>query len=184
MPEIINHFAHLVVRVFVCSYIFLGTSPGGIAAQLVLVIGTEVKGGWWRLAAWKENWQGGLRRALYALGVVWAIVITGCFVTTMYDDHQSLAVRLRAVVNEKDALKTGLTQRDEYIKRLENAKCPQCKTGVGQLPGTTSLETIQNLTAEGRLTFDLDPEASLPPPEISFVPVGSGSNSCDATRDI
>lgn len=48
--------------------------------------------------------------------------------------------------------------------------------GGGQFP-STSLETIQTLTAESRLTFDLDPDATLPPPEIPFVPIGPDSNA-------
>src|SRR6266446_4773831 len=36
--------AHLFVRIFVCWYMLLGTSPGGIIAQLATVILTEVKG--------------------------------------------------------------------------------------------------------------------------------------------
>lgn len=127
MPEAFHHFAQLFLRVFVCSYTFLGTTPGGLAAQIVSIVGTEVRGGWWKLSAWKANWRGGLNRAIGALLFVWVITFIVCGVTTLYNDHRNVVGRLREVVNEKDNLKTLLNQRDQYIKRLEGrTERPQC----------------------------------------------------------
>jgi len=119
-----HHFVHLFVRVFVCSYSFLGTSPGGLAAQVLTIFTTAVQGGWWRLSAWKANWQGGLRRAVYTLLVVWAVTFAVCIVTSIYNDHQNISGRWRAVVREKDELKNSLSVRDKYIQQLtdENSR--------------------------------------------------------------
>jgi hypothetical protein len=121
MPIWFHHFAHLLFRVFVRWYTFLGTSPGGVLAQVLVLLLTEVHGGWWKLETWRINWTGGLRRGAYALGSVWIVVFLACIVTTFYDDHKALAGRLYAVVNEKDELKRGLQVRDETIKRLSGS---------------------------------------------------------------
>lgn len=112
MPEFFHHGARLCMHVFVCSYAFLGTSPGGIAARVISIVAAEIKGGWWRWRAWVQNWTGGLKRALGTLAIVWAVVIAGCFVNTLYHDHRNLAGRLSAVVNEKNDLKVRLTERE------------------------------------------------------------------------
>jgi hypothetical protein len=141
MFESFHHFAHLFWRVFVCSYTFLGTTPGGLGAQIVSIVGTEVRGGWWNLSAWKENWRGGLKRVIGALLFVWAITFVVCAVTTLYDDHRNMAGRWKHVVNEKDNLKVELQKRDDYIHTLESRSCPKCPNGVrastkGITPGT------------------------------------------------
>jgi hypothetical protein len=48
----LHSFAHLFVRVTIRWITFLGTSPGGIAAQLALVVITEARSGWLRVSAW------------------------------------------------------------------------------------------------------------------------------------
>src|ERR1039458_7586198 len=111
LAEAVHHFAHLFVRAFVCSYSFLGTSPGGLAAQVVTILATELEGGWWRASAWKANWQGGLRRGVYTLLVVWVVTFAVCSVTAVYHDHQNISGRWRAVVREKDELKSGHSVR-------------------------------------------------------------------------
>lgn len=103
-----HHFAHLFVRICVCTYTFLGTSPGGMAAQVVGLLLTEVQGGWWKLSTWRTNWRGALRRGFYALAFVWTVTFAICVVTTIYDDHRALSDRLRAAVNENNHLKSGL----------------------------------------------------------------------------
>ncbi len=47
-------------------------------------------------------------------------------ITAMYDDHHDNTGRWQAAVNEKESLKVGLRERDEYIKRLEVRSCPVC----------------------------------------------------------
>jgi hypothetical protein len=121
VPIWFHHFAHFFVQVFVRWYTFLGTSPGGVLAQALVLLLTEVHGGWWKLETWRINWAGGLKRGAYALGLVGAVVFLACTVTTTYDDHQALTSRLSAVVNEKDELKRGLQVRDETIKRLSGS---------------------------------------------------------------
>lgn len=140
LAEAVQHFAHLFVRAFVCSYSFLGTSPGGLAAQVLTILTTEVQGGWWRPSAWRANWQGGLKRAVYTLLVVWAVTFAVCSVTTFYYDRQNLTGRLRAVVHEKDELKNGLAVRDRYIQQLSEENT---ELRAGQTPRTrTSAPTV------------------------------------------
>jgi hypothetical protein len=146
MPVWFHHFAHLVFQVFVRWYTFLGTSPGGVIAQIAILLLTEVQGGWWKLETWRVNWRGGLKRAAYALGSVWIVVFLACTVATIYREHQSLAGRLRAVVNEKETLKTGLKERDDYIGRLESR------------PGSKTV--IIKTTGSGRLDRDLNDQQS------------------------
>lgn len=112
------------MRVFVCSYSFLGTSPGGLAAQVLTICTTEVQGGWWKPSAWRVNWRGGLKRAVYTLLVVWAVTFGVCTFTTIYHDHRDISGRWQAVVREKDELKHSLELRDDYIRQLieQNAK--------------------------------------------------------------
>jgi hypothetical protein len=104
MVAAFHSFAHLFVHILLRWITFLGTSPGGIAAQLALVLITEARSGWWRVRAWKENWQGGLKRALYALLVVWVIAFFVCTITTVYDDHKSLASSNAALRAENSKL--------------------------------------------------------------------------------
>jgi hypothetical protein len=112
MPVWFHHFAHLWWRAFVCAYTFLGTSPGGLAAQIVSLLTTEAQGGWWKCSTWRTNWRGALKRGFYTLAVVWAVTFAVCIVTTVYDDHRALSDRLRTVVNENHELKTQLQNRD------------------------------------------------------------------------
>jgi hypothetical protein len=95
-----HSFAHLCVKIAIRWITFLGTSPGGIATQLLLVFVTEARSGWLRWSAWTQNWQGGLRRGLYALLAVWAFTFLVCTITTVYDDHR-LLVQSNASLREE-----------------------------------------------------------------------------------
>jgi hypothetical protein len=156
--EAVHHFVHLFVRAFACSYAFLGTSPGGLAAQVLTIFTTEVQGGWWRSSAWKVNWQGGLKRAVYTLFVVWAITFAVCTVTTIYKDHQNIAGRWQAVVREKDELKNGLTVRDKYIQQLteENTRLDEREREQLRQKARSSQELPNNLVEEVRTLTDTD----------------------------
>lgn len=116
-----HHFAHLVFHVFVRWYTFLGTSPGGVGAQIVTLVLTEAKGGWWSLDAWRTNWIGGLKRGAYALGSVWIIVFAICVVTTTYDDHISLVAQVGRMKTELDQWETKSNSQKDEIQKLRNA---------------------------------------------------------------
>ena len=60
MREMLGHLGHLTHHAFVLWYTWLGTSPGGVIAQLLVLFLTEGRGGMLRWEAWRENWQGGL----------------------------------------------------------------------------------------------------------------------------
>jgi hypothetical protein len=197
---VFRHFAHLLERAFACSYSFLGTSPGGLAVQIVTIFTTTIKGGWWRPSAWKTNWQGGLKRAVYTLLIVWAITFAVCSATSVYHDHRDLTERLRAVVNEKDQLKNGLAVRDNYIQKLETSRSqtPGSRTSPptpavnapGSIPiinnkGTVDHPTVNNNYAPPirRLTEaqrkGITDFLSTIPPSIQ-ISIGSVVNSSDA----
>jgi hypothetical protein len=118
MAQFLHQLGHVLARASVCSYTFLGTTPGGIAAQILALIATTVKGRWWRVQAWRDNWEAGLKSGLKPLAYIWGLVFIACVVLTIHHDHQNLAGRLRNVVNEREKLKTGLKDRDDYIDRL------------------------------------------------------------------
>jgi hypothetical protein len=69
---------------------------------------------------WKQN----VGLGLLATGGGYLILFTFSAVATIYDEHHDSTGRWQAVVKEKDALKVGLKQRDDYIKTLEARTCP------------------------------------------------------------
>jgi hypothetical protein len=119
MVAMLHAFAHLFVHIFVRWYTFLGTSPGGIAAQIVTLLLTEVQGGWWRLQAWKTSWKGGLKRAGLALVSVWLLTFLVCIVITVYDDHRELVAANRRLIEENERLRKPVT---ELTAELEEEK--------------------------------------------------------------
>jgi hypothetical protein len=79
------------------------------------------------------SWPTAIAAGLSVLA--WICLLSWSFWKTVYNDHQNLACRLRAVVNEKDKLKHDLQSRDAYITRLKDANdelkkrpevCPSC----------------------------------------------------------
>jgi hypothetical protein len=121
MPEVFHHFAHLISHAFVRWYTFLGTSPGGVIAQIVILGLSEIRGKWWTLAAWHANWQGSLKRGAIALGSVWIVVFAACIVTTIYDDHASLVHQIGVLKTDRDHWESSSnTQKDEN-QRLRDA---------------------------------------------------------------
>jgi len=119
MLAMLHAFAHLFVHSFVRWYTFLGTSPGGIIAQILILILTEVPGGWQRLQAWKTSWKGGLKRAGLALGSVWLLAFIGSAVITVYADHQELVATNKRLVEENEGLRQSAT---ELTAELEEEK--------------------------------------------------------------
>jgi len=108
MPLWFHHFMNLFARVFVNTYTFLGTSPGGIIAQVVLLFLTQVRRGWRTLNYWKTEWRNGIKRAVFALAAVWAVVFMGCTVTTIYGDHISGVEANKRLMAENNSLKGKL----------------------------------------------------------------------------
>lgn len=175
MADAYHQFAHIFWRAFVCSYTFLGTSPGGLLAQVITIGITEVPGGWWKLSTWRENWEGGLKRIAYALVGVWAITFVVCSVTTIRDDHRNLAGRLRGVVNEKDALKAGLATRDVTISRLTEEKT-RLQENVQRLQSANSSRSSATKSPESAIP-------STPPPLLANVRIASQKTIVSTNRD-
>jgi hypothetical protein len=139
MPEVIHHFAHLVSHAFVRWYTFLGTSPGGAAAQIIILLISEAKGGWLQLSAWRTNWQGGLKRAALALGSVWIAVFAICIVATIYDDHVGLVAQAGKMTTERDQWKAKSNSQETEIQKL---RITPSKTVVVQGPCKLTAEQI------------------------------------------
>jgi hypothetical protein len=129
MVAMFHAFAHLLVDIFVRWYTFLGTSPGGIAAQIIILVLTEVQGGWWKLEAWKKSWKGGLRRAGLALALVWLLTFVVCTITTVYVDHQGLVGANGRLAKENERLKNPTVKAEE----LEKQKRFTIRTELGKL---------------------------------------------------
>jgi hypothetical protein len=131
MPSAFHSFSHLLVRIFVRWYQFLGTSPGGIAAQILIVIVNELRGQWWKLKQWPEIWKGGLKRAATALGIVWILTFFVCILTTVYDDHivlkssnVALTSQFLDMTVELDQLKIQNNALQQQLNSLKNSPRP------------------------------------------------------------
>jgi hypothetical protein len=117
MIVMFHALGHLLQRAFVRCYLFLGTSPGGIGAQVFLLLATEIHGGWWRLRAWKESWRGGLKRGALALLTVWFSVFAICIVKTVYDNHESLVSANQSLMAQNDHLRVETDEKDQQIQK-------------------------------------------------------------------
>jgi len=114
---------------------------------------------------WMENIGIGLLATVtgYLLLFAWSAVVT------TYDEHNDSTGRWRAVVKEKDTLKEGLKQRDDYIAKLESAKCPQCKPGSSTPPSVPMEEKITSIEVETRTTCALNPGEEVPPERVDIM---------------
>src|SRR5262245_50231220 len=138
------HLAHLFARTFIRWYTFLGTSPGGIGAQIVTLILYEVRGGLWKWSTWRTNWQGGLKRAVKALLWVWAVAFCWSLITTIYDDHVQLTARLRSLQSEKKQAEDQLTAALQSLN-AEKKQADECHSQLQDL--TTALNGKRKPTA-------------------------------------
>jgi len=129
MSAMLHAFTHLFVHIAIRWITFLGTSVGGIAAQILILVLTEVQGGWWRLQAWKTSWRGGLKRAGLALASVWFLTFGVCIITTVYDDHRGLVEANRLLREENDKLRKPITRAEDSEKQKRLA----IRVGLGNL---------------------------------------------------
>jgi len=153
-----HHFAHLLLRICLAWIRFLGTSLGGIIAQVAILLLTEVQGGWGRVETWRTNWKGGLRRGIYALFWVWGLAFIFSSLKTVYYDHQELAARVHSLEQENEALKRAHADKgqspftisfdSEYSSIVNtvsafNALVPQKKDKACLIKVTAPQENIQ-----------------------------------------
>jgi hypothetical protein len=153
-PYLRRHFFNLLIDVW---HLFIqeeGTTGPGFASNILWPL-ISLGVAWYLIR--KERGKVAAERHLKEEAklaarviVIVALIIYGpmalwCIVRTVYDDHHNMASRWQAVVNEKEALKVGLTERDRYIKTLENGEkdCPKCKTVE---PGSTSTQELPNIS--------------------------------------
>jgi hypothetical protein len=169
MPAWSHHFVHLIAHAFVQWIVFLGTSPGGIIVQVMVLLLTEVQGGWWKLSTWRVNWKGGLRRAIYAVVSVWALVFIACIIITLYDDHISLVTQvsslktiLSAETKQKETLQNALRDQKPVFKYLPEKEVPlkmfvssQLLEKVGD-PSTPSRKMFVLLAVTNKIVSPVD----------------------------
>jgi hypothetical protein len=156
------HLVHLFARIFHGMPLLVSSNwaswlilLGSFLLTELLLFGREGRhvAEWW-----KKRWSN-LVIGLIVTVIVYAGLFAWSTIQTVYDDHHDDIGRWHAVVNEKNLLKSELNKRDEYIRKLENAKCPQCGREVGIRPE----EKINSLTVEARMTCTIKPDVALPP---------------------
>ena len=77
----------------------------------------------------EQRWKRLISNLLIGLAVttfVYSTLFVWSTVQTVYDNHHDSVGRWQAVVQEKNALKESLQQRDTYIHQLEGKTCPAC----------------------------------------------------------
>lgn len=108
----------------------------------------------WRKHGWPEmrkRWLESVGIGMASVSAGWIMLFFWSVGVGIYHDHFDVNGRWKAIVNEKNALKSGLSQRDNYIVRL------QSENG---LKPKTIMKTVTAL-AEKRCWFVNDP--ALPP---------------------
>jgi hypothetical protein len=79
--------------------------------------------------------------------LAWLGLFSWAVYKSVYNDHQDLAGRLRVVVNEKDNLKTGMTERDHTIIQLTQGEA-HLKEQIQELRPLKNPRPSQPTTAE------------------------------------
>ncbi len=93
------------------------------------------------------------KTALLTAGItifLWLSLFSWAVYKSVYNDHQNLAGRLRAVVNEKDELKQGLETRDNTIRYLSGKVATQSKGCTSNKQGCPALAAQSQLPVEKR----------------------------------
>jgi hypothetical protein len=154
-----NHLASLLRSAWLLLLGSLSSSPLNFwvfSIILPIAIFLAIVGGmWWYREPHTAKglgtaFQHSLFPGIIAAGltvVTWAALFSWALYRSVYNDHQNLAGHLRAVINEKDFLKRGLKERDDYIDRLKNAKpvCPVCSSGVTVLQAPSAPRALSDL---------------------------------------
>jgi hypothetical protein len=125
VPIMLLHVFNLLGRAFHNMPLLVSSNWAAVFMAVGIFIVSQLlfllTRGWGEM---KRLWKESVAIGFAAVLVGWLGLYAWSIVVTTYDDHHDMAGRWGAVVNEKDALKAGLKQRDDYIKRLENAHCP------------------------------------------------------------
>jgi hypothetical protein len=114
------HFTHLFWRIMHGMPLLVSSnwaSWGLLVAVFFLSEGLAIAFRGWQdmTTRWKQNVGIGLLAAAcgYLILFSWSAIVT------TYDEHHDSTGRWKVVVEEKNNLKTGLGERDNYIKELE-----------------------------------------------------------------
>jgi hypothetical protein len=171
------HFVSLIYRSWFNLVSAMGTTTlavvvGFIGFVFVLAVSLLFKlrkDGWsWSVTVshFSQNLRDSVIPTIIGTVVLWSVLFGAFVVKTVYDDHQNLTGRLRSVVNEKNDLRDGLNQRDEYIQRLKAISCPTCPVDrrLGPQPSRVIVapETIHEVLAEVRITGVLVNPSKIP----------------------
>jgi anaerobic C4-dicarboxylate transporter len=115
-----SHFRHLLGHALDALPSLVSSNWAAVFMALGIFLFSQVLifliGGWEKM---KRLWKESVAIGVVSVIVGWLGLYACSIVVTVYHDHQNLTGRLGAVVSEKNTLKLGVNERDQYIKRLE-----------------------------------------------------------------
>lgn len=138
------HFLNFLLRVLRGMPLLVSSNWGawilGLVLFLLYEVAVLVRRGWEDM---KQRWTDNFVMGVLVTAIGYLILFSWSVFQTIYDDHHDDTGRWRAVVNEKNVLKSELSNRDAYIYRLDNRRCPQCnKSGAAVAPAMQDLPNI------------------------------------------
>src|SRR5713226_4115054 len=120
MHLLVHQIAIFLVRIFIMWLRVLGTSWGGIVAQLLVPLLSGFHGAWRRVQAWKTSWKRGLQQSVYALLVVWAVFFVYATGATIRQERSDLASRLQRTLGEGRALQRQVAILNSQLDQENN----------------------------------------------------------------
>jgi hypothetical protein len=120
MSDMWPHLLNLLWRIIHGMPLLVSSGWGawilGLCIFLLYELSVVFRRGWQDMKnRWTENFLMGL--GVTAFGYL--ILFAWSTIQTVYDNHHDSVSRWQAVVNEKNNLKAGLTERDNYITKQE-----------------------------------------------------------------
>lgn len=175
------HFLHLFWRTIYGMPLVVSSNWASWALGLAIFVLYEVLAvkfrGWHDVVSrWKQNVGIGLLATFggYVLLFAYSAIIT------TYDEHHDSIGRWQAVVNEKNSLKIGLQQRDDYIRKLEGKSCPVCPAHPKSSASEPQPRALSELQLE-ILRRDLKPGIGL---EVRINAIGGKQDTLDLAQDL
>jgi len=108
----------LLRRISLRSLALLGTSAGGVAAQIITLTLTAAQGNWFKWNTW-SNWRQTARkeftRVFRAMALVWGVAFAICIMTTLRDDRHALEAKCRKLDNDNKTLSRNLETLEERL---------------------------------------------------------------------
>jgi hypothetical protein len=177
-----QHFVHLFGRTMHGMPILVSSNWASWGLGFAIFMFYEgfaiVSRGWQDM---KARWAQNVGIGLLATACGYLILFICSAIATTYDEHNDSTGRWQAVVKEKDKLKDGLAQRDDYIRQLEARQCPSCpsRKPLGAQP--TSLPRALTELQRAILIRDLKAGHGL---KVKINVIGNNSDTLAFAKDI